>query len=114
MAKQKPTPENVTLVQGFEWNVPADGKHWKRLLSQMDALKGLGAINVWLPPGCKGSSQQGNGYDVYDLWDIGEFDQKGGVGTKWVLHLPFLWDDILKICRVPKTTWWFCAKRPKS
>lgn len=35
------------------------------------------------PPGCKASSQQGNGYDIYDLYDLGEFDQKGGVGTKW-------------------------------
>lgn len=25
----------------------------------------------------------GNGYDVYDLYDLGEFDQKGGVTTKW-------------------------------
>ena len=24
-----------------------------------------------------------NGYDVYDLYDLGEFDQKGSVGTKW-------------------------------
>lgn len=26
---------------------------------------------------------QGNGYDVYDLYDLGEFDQKGGKATKW-------------------------------
>lgn len=25
----------------------------------------------------------GNGYDCYDLYDIGEFDQKGTRATKW-------------------------------
>lgn len=28
-------------------------------------------------------SISGNGYDVYDLYDLGEFDQKGGKSTKW-------------------------------
>lgn len=26
---------------------------------------------------------QGNGYDIYDLYDLGEFDQKGSTRTKW-------------------------------
>lgn len=25
----------------------------------------------------------GNGYDIYDLYDLGEFDQKGATSTKW-------------------------------
>lgn len=25
----------------------------------------------------------GNGYDIYDLFDLGEFDQKGSSSTKW-------------------------------
>lgn len=37
----------------------------------------------WLPPGCKANSTQGNGYDCYDLWDLGEFDQKFTRSTKW-------------------------------
>jgi alpha-amylase len=80
---KKPTPENSTLLQGFEWNVPADGNHWKRLLGQLEPLKGIGISNIWLPPGCKAASPEGNGYDIYDLWDLGEFDQKGTVRTKW-------------------------------
>lgn len=51
-----------------------------------DKAKLLGEIGitaVWLPPPTKASSQDGNGYDVYDLWDLGEFDVKGGVATKW-------------------------------
>ena len=46
-------------------------------------MKSIGLSNIWLPPGCKASSPNGNGYDIYDLWDLGEFDQKGGRATKW-------------------------------
>ncbi|SMR45693.1 unnamed protein product [Zymoseptoria tritici ST99CH_1E4] len=76
-------PENATLLQGFEWNCPADGKHWQRLLRALPNLKACGIDNIWLPPACKASSPEGNGYDIYDLYDLGEFDQKGGVRTKW-------------------------------
>lgn len=76
-------PENATLLQGFEWNIPADGKHYQRLLKALPSLKNAGVDNLWLPPGCKASSPEGNGYDVYDLYDLGEFDQKGGKRTKW-------------------------------
>lgn len=31
----------------------------------------------------KASGQNSVGYDVYDLYDLGEFDQKGGVRTNW-------------------------------
>lgn len=81
--EQKPTPENMTMMQGFEWYVPADQKHWVRLEKHIPQLKQWGIDNIWVPPGCKGSSKDGNGYDIYDLYDLGEFDQKGTVPTKW-------------------------------
>lgn len=81
--EQQPTPENMTMMQGFEWYVPADQKHWARLDKHIPQLKNWGIDNIWIPPACKGSSKEGNGYDVYDLYDLGEFDQKGGVTTKW-------------------------------
>jgi alpha-amylase len=56
MGADEPTPENYTLLQGFEWNVPADGKHYNRLHDAMPAYKHIGISNVWLPPGCKASS----------------------------------------------------------
>lgn len=59
--ERQPTPENATLFQGFEWNVPADGKHWKRLTAALPSLKAIGISNIWLPPGCKASSPEGNG-----------------------------------------------------
>ncbi|KAI4123946.1 MAG: hypothetical protein LQ347_005934 [Umbilicaria vellea] len=80
---RKPTSGNATMMQAFEWYVPADQKHWARLHDAVAGLKEIGIDNIWIPPGCKASSSQGNGYDVYDLYDLGEFDQKGGKATKW-------------------------------
>jgi alpha-amylase len=81
--EQKPTKENMTMMQAFEWYIPDDHKHWTRLEGQLEQLKAYGIDNLWIPPGCKASSQSGNGYDIYDLYDLGEFDQKGGKTTKW-------------------------------
>ncbi|KAF4635851.1 hypothetical protein G7Y89_g2223 [Cudoniella acicularis] len=90
--EQKPTPENMTMMQAFEWYVPDDHKHWQRLESQVEQLKATGIDNIWIPPGCKASSPSGNGYDIYDLYDLGEFEQKGSVGTKWGTK-----NDLLKL-----------------
>ena len=39
---------------------------------------------IWLPPACKGASGGYSvGYDTYDLFDLGEFDQKGSIATKY-------------------------------
>lgn len=73
----------MTMMQAFEWYVPDDHKHWKRLENNLAQMKAIGIDNIWVPPGCKASSPSGNGYDIYDLYDLGEFDQKGSKGTKW-------------------------------
>jgi len=79
-----PTPENAILLQGFEWNVPPDGKHWDRLINALPSLRSIGVSNLWIPPACKGSAgADANGYDIYDLYDLGEFNQKGSKRTKW-------------------------------
>lgn len=69
-------------MQAFEWYVPPDQKHWQRLASAVADLKATGIDNLWIPPGCKVSSPNGNGYDVYDLYNLGEFDVKGGKSRK--------------------------------
>ena len=79
----QPCPENKTMVQGFEWYVPADFQHWRRLTKIVPALAALGVTNMWIPPACKASWKTGNGYDIYDLYDLGEFEQKGSRSTKW-------------------------------
>jgi len=75
--------ENYILIQYFEWYVPADQKHWERLQKDAGHLASLGVSGVWLPPCCKATSAQDVGYGVYDLYDLGEFDQKGTTATKY-------------------------------
>ncbi len=74
---------NETMMQYFEWYLPNDGFWWKRCAAKADNLKNLGITQVWLPPAYKGTSQEDVGYGVYDMYDLGEFDQKGTVRTKY-------------------------------
>ena len=73
-----------TLIQLFEWYLPEDANHWKRTAEAAQYLADLGITDVWLPPAYKGQSGIHDvGYGVYDLYDLGEFDQKGSVPTKY-------------------------------
>jgi alpha-amylase len=75
---------NGTMLQGFSWNLPPDGQHWRRLARLAPRLADEGFTSVWMPPACKGTQgMQDVGYGVYDLWDLGEFDQRGAVSTKY-------------------------------
>ena len=71
------------MIQYFEWYLPADGGHWNRLAGDAEHLASLGIMGVWLPPCCKGTGANDVGYGIYDLYDLGEFDQKGTVPTKY-------------------------------
>lgn len=72
------------MFQFFEWYYPADGTLWRKVIKEAEKLKKLGITAVWLPPAYKGSSGAfSQGYDVYDLYDLGEFDQKGTIRTKY-------------------------------
>jgi alpha-amylase len=75
---------NNTLIQFFHWYLPNDGTLWNKVAEQADYLSHLGITMAWLPPAykpCEGGA--GVGYGVYDLYDLGEFDQKGSVPTKY-------------------------------
>ena len=74
---------NRTMMQYFEWYLPNDGLWWKRCAAKAENLNNLGVTDVWLPPAYKGTSQEDVGYGVYDMYDLGEFDQKGTVRTKY-------------------------------
>ncbi|MDY6784019.1 MAG: alpha-amylase [Cyanobacteriota bacterium] len=75
---------NGTMMQYFHWYIPSDGNLWNEVAQNASELASAGITALWLPPAYKGSS---GGYDVgysaYDLFDLGEFDQKGSVGTKY-------------------------------
>ncbi|WP_035054846.1 alpha-amylase [Carnobacterium pleistocenium] len=75
--------KNGVMMQYFEWYVEDDGNHWKRLKEDAKHLAEIGVTSVWIPPCYKGTGTTDNGYGVYDLYDLGEFDQKGAVRTKY-------------------------------
>lgn len=75
---------NPTLLQFFHWYYPEGGKLWHEAAEKAPYLSEIGVTSVWLPPAYKGASGGYSvGYDVYDLFDLGEFDQKGSRDTKY-------------------------------
>jgi alpha-amylase len=75
---------NGVMMQYFHWYTPADGSLWKQVADQAPALAKIGVTSLWLPPAYKGTAGGMDvGYGVYDLFDLGEFDQKGSVRTKY-------------------------------
>jgi alpha-amylase len=74
---------NGTMMQYFEWNYASDGSLWNKVVSEADDLADIGITALWLPPAYKGGSGFDVGYGVYDLYDLGEFDQKGTIRTKY-------------------------------
>lgn len=76
--------DNPVLIQFFHWYSPADGTLWDDAASKAKDLAAAGFGGIWLPPAYKGTAGPNDvGYGVYDLYDLGEFDQKGAVRTKY-------------------------------
>ncbi|AFG38305.1 alpha-amylase [Spirochaeta africana] len=72
------------ILQFFHWYNKDDGKLWNKLSDEAESLSKAGFSSVWLPPAYKGHvGASDTGYGVYDLYDLGEFDQKGSVRTKY-------------------------------
>ena len=77
-------PDNLTLFQSFHWYLPADGNFWNHIAEIAPELLELGIDFIWLPPAYKScDGANGVGYGVYDLYDLGEFDQQFSVRTKY-------------------------------
>ncbi|WP_057490519.1 alpha-amylase [Streptococcus orisasini] len=74
---------NETMMQYFEWYLPDDGQHWQHLAQDAQHLSEIGISKVWMPPAFKGTGSNDVGYGVYDIYDLGEFDQNGTVRTKY-------------------------------
>ncbi|MEM5472992.1 alpha-amylase [Hoeflea sp. AS60] len=73
-----------TLLQFFHWYLADGGGLWDEVADKAQALAQMGVTDVWLPPAYKGAAGGYSvGYDTYDLFDLGEFDQKGTVATKY-------------------------------
>lgn len=76
--------KNETIIQYFEWYLPEDAAHWKRCIKAAGELAEDGITMAWLPPAYKGQGGIHDvGYGVYDTYDLGEFEQKGTIPTKY-------------------------------
>lgn len=80
---QPNTQTNGVLMQYFHWYNTSSDNLWLQVADQADDLAAAGVTTLWLPPAYKGTSGDDVGYGAYDLYDLGEFNQKGSVRTKY-------------------------------
>ena len=91
-------PSNNTMMQYFEWYLPSDSTLWDKVTKETKHLENIGITHIWLPPAYKASGGKNDvGYGVYDLYDLGEFDQKGTIPTKYGTRDEYL--DAIKTLR---------------
>lgn len=83
ISKKRNKMKNGVMMQYFEWNMPNNGNLWNQLKEDARHLHEAGVTAVWIPPAYKARKQDDEGYGTYDLYDLGEFDQKGTVRTKY-------------------------------
>ncbi len=73
------------MLQAFYWDCPSaegrEGKWWSYLDTRLPEIAQAGFTSLWLPPASKAAEWNSMGYDPYDYFDLGEFDQKGAVQT---------------------------------
>ena len=75
----------AVMMQAFYWDCPKlenkEHEWWNFVAERVEDLGKAGINALWLPPINKGASNTSMGYDPYDFFDLGEFDQKGGTKT---------------------------------
>jgi len=82
---------NGVIMQYFHWYLPANGALWQQVADRAGELAASGLTALWLPPAYKGIGGAADvGYGVYDLYDLGEFDQKGSIRTKYGTRQQYL------------------------
>lgn len=72
------------MMQYFEWYLNSTPHLWQLVKEDAKHLHDIGIDALWLPPAYKGIGGKNEvGYAVYDLYDLGEFDQQGTIPTKY-------------------------------
>jgi alpha-amylase len=75
------------MMQTFHWDCPREDKRefqwWNYINEKIPSLAKTGFTSLWMPPIHKAANLFGPsmGYDPYDYYDLGEFDQRGGIPT---------------------------------
>lgn len=76
--------ENGTMMQYFHWYLDDDGSLWNKVTCNAEEIANAGFTALWLPPAYKGDSGSSDiGYGVYDMYDLGKYDQQGSIRTKY-------------------------------
>jgi alpha-amylase len=81
------------MMQAFHWDCPCEDKKefqwWNYINEKVPSLAKAGFTSLWLPPIHKAANLFGPsmGYDPYDYYDLGEFDQKGSIPTWFGTHM---------------------------
>lgn len=83
VAAANSVPVNGTIMQYYQWYLPNNGSLWDKLSGDAKNLADTGFTAVWLPPAYKNMNQNSVGYEPYDLYDLGEFNQKNTTRTKY-------------------------------
>lgn len=84
MKREVSSSQNGTMMQFFHWYYPNGGQLWEEVSEKASELSETGVTALWLPPAYKGTGGAFDvGYGVYDMYDLGEFYQKGTVSTKY-------------------------------
>jgi len=79
-----PDETSGVILQAFYWDPPAGATSWWRMLQGKACdLRKSGITAIWIPPPSKGSSAADMGYGVFDRYDLGQYNQKGAVATRW-------------------------------
>ncbi len=72
------------MMQGFYWDTPTGGAWYDSVRVRIPELKAAGISTMWLPPPAKGAGGGFSmGYDPFDHYDVGEYNQKGTVETRF-------------------------------
>jgi alpha-amylase len=75
---------NGVMMQYFHWYVDPNLILWNQVKNEAKNLADAGFTALWLPPAYKcANGTYDVGYAVYDMYDLGEFNQKGTVRTKY-------------------------------
>ncbi|WP_103071208.1 alpha-amylase [Aquimarina sediminis] len=72
------------MMQAFYWDVPAGGTWWNVVKGKVDDWSNAGIDAIWLPPVSKAQNGPFSmGYDPFDYYDFGEYNQMGSTETRF-------------------------------
>ena len=77
-------PGGGVMMQAFYWDCPAGGNWWNTIGTKVVDWGNAGIGAIWLPPAQKCQNAGFSmGYDPYDYFDFGNFNQNGSTETRF-------------------------------